>query len=416
MFTFKQVPNDQIDRFLELGANAYPAMKANTDEEKKKLREMFDRRAVDPRISLWGAYDGDSLIGGMRFFDFTLSLRGAKVLCGGGGFLAIDLTRKKEHVARDLLRFWLEHYRTKGAPMAILWPFRPDFYKKMGFGYGSKLDQYSVKPEALPSHGRKECVRMLGRPDLPAVLGCYNRFVDRTTGMIEETQLGWEIMFDANPQRRHIGYEDDGELRGYAVFEFQPAHPPTFVHNNIRLSRLVYDSPEALHGLLAFFHSQADQIDRVLVGTNDEYFHYLLHDVRNGTENLVEIYHESHVTGVGIMYRVIDLPSIFGRSTERSYGREDLVLEINLEDSYMPTNPSRVTVHFSGGRAQVVHTPQPDARITLGVAEFSSLLVGAVPYRALHSYGLARISDPGYVEAVDRIFALDSKPVCHTMF
>jgi predicted acetyltransferase len=416
MFTIKPVPVEQIDRFLEIGANAYPVMKANTEEEKKKFREQFDKRARDPRISQWGAYDGGTMVGGMRFFDFMLNIRGAKVLCGGGGFLAVDLTRKKEHVARDLVRFWLEHYRAKGAPVAILWPFRPDFYKKMGFGYGSKLDQYSVKPEALPSGGHKDRVRLLTRADLPALLGCYNRYVDRTTGMIEETQTSWEIMFDANPQRRHVGYEENGDLRGYAVFEFQQAQPPTFIHNNIRLSRLVYETPEALYALLSFFQSQADQIDRILIGTNDEYFHYLLRDVRNGTENLVEIYHESHVSGVGIMYRVINLPAIFEHSTEHSYGREDFVLEINLDDSFMSANPTKVTVHFSGGRSEVVKTPQPDARITLGVSEFSSLLVGAVPFRTLHAYGLAGISDSKHVAAVDRIFALDSKPVCHTMF
>lgn len=416
MLTFKPVPNDQIDRFLEIGGNAYPAMKANTDDEKKKLREMFDRRAPDPRISLWGAYDGESLVGGMRFFDFTLNLRSAKVLCGGGGFLAIDLTRKKEHIARDLLRFWLDHYRSKGAPMAILWPFRPDFYKKMGFGYGSKLDQYRVKAEVLPSQGHKERVRLLGKPDIPAILACYNRYADRTTGMIEESQLGWEIMFAANPQRRHVGYEENGELRGYAVFEFEPAHPPTFVHNNIRLSRLVYETPEALHGLLAFFQSQADQIDRILIGTNDEYFHYLLQDVRNGSDNLVEIYHESHISGVGIMYRVIDLPAIFAKTAEGRYGNEELILEIELNDSFMPELPSRVTVRFSNGRGTVVQTPKPDARITLGVAEFSSLLIGAIPFRTLYAYGLARISNPDKVDSVDRLFAQDHKPVCHTMF
>ena len=40
-----------------------------------------------------------------------------------------------------------KHYRVSGAPMALLWPFQPDFYRNMGYGYGRKMNKYAMKPE-----------------------------------------------------------------------------------------------------------------------------------------------------------------------------------------------------------------------------------------------------------------------------
>jgi hypothetical protein len=52
----------------------------------------------------------------------------------------------------------------------------------------------------------------------------------------------------------------------------------------------------------------------------------------------------------------------------------------------------------------------------MDVAEFFSLLVGVVNFRSLHKYGLAEISDPGYVGTIDKVFAVEDKPICTTAF
>jgi predicted acetyltransferase len=49
-----------------------------------------------------------------------------------------------------MMLYFLRHYREQGAPLVALYPFRPDFYRQMGFGYGTKMDQHRVKPSALP--------------------------------------------------------------------------------------------------------------------------------------------------------------------------------------------------------------------------------------------------------------------------
>ena len=60
----------------------------------------------------------------------------------------------------------------------------------------------------------------------------------------------------------------------------------------------------------------------------------------------------------------------------------------------------------------------PDSVLHSGIynREFSSMLAGAVPFRKLYSYGLAELSDPADVDAVDRLFAVRDKPICLAHF
>jgi len=49
-----------------------------------------------------------------------------------------------------LVEFYLDDGMENGASLALLYPFLPDFYKKMGFGYSTRGDQYKLKPETFP--------------------------------------------------------------------------------------------------------------------------------------------------------------------------------------------------------------------------------------------------------------------------
>ena len=82
----------------------------------------------------------------------------------------------------------------------------------------------------------------------------------------------------------------------------------------------------------------------------------------------------------------------------------------------MPENAGSTLLGFEDGRLHLLHESPCDVELRLDVAAFSSLLVGAVGFRRLHMYGLADVSDPAYIDTVDRIFAVEQKPVCTTEF
>lgn len=410
---------DDFDALADIFINAYPGWMSASAEEKERIKQhLIKSHQEEPTVTYYGLWRDGQLLGGMRFHDFTMNFLQTQIPAAGVGQVAVDLVHKKEHVAKEMIAYFLQHYREQGVSIALLYPFRPDFYKKMGFGYGTKMSQYRVKPAALPRGPSKAHVRYLGEDDEQALWDCYTRLVSRTHGMIEKSQ-GEIAKLIKNPQLRIVGYEQDGQVVGYLAFIFDRGE--NAILNDIHVREFVYESREALSELCSFLHTQADQIRYVIFETQDESFHHLLLDPRNDSVALIpSVYHGSNTQGVGIMYRVLDTPGIFNLLQARDFGGQSCRLKLTLEDSFLPENAGSTLLCLEGGRLMVVDDDAEgrdyDVQLRMDVAEFSSLLVGAVNLRSLDRYGLTDLSDRGYLGVLDEIFAVQDKPICMTHF
>ncbi len=410
-----RIAGKQFEEFSDILIDAYSGIRVESPEARRQVIRNQHLKAKDTRITSWGLYRRGRMLGGLRLFDYRMNLFGARILAGGGGSLAVRLEHKKEHVARDLMTFFIEHYRQQGAPLAILYPFRPDFYRAMGFGYGPKLHQYRFRPETLPDSPNRGNVRLLTKADLPALRCCYQRQFERVSGMIEETTYGWDLIFGYRKQR-YVGYFKGNELLGYIAFKFEPSAPDDFIRNNIRIFGLVYNDREALAGLLAFLRSQHDQIDHIIINTHDDIFHFLPVDPRYREHLIMPVYHETNLSGVGLMFKIIDVPAMFAALAGHSFGGESATVSITVTDTFTPANHGQHIVRFNGGTPAVIRRGKVDVEISMDIAEFSSLLIGAINFKELYWHNLADISDMAWLDRVNRIFLTDSKPVCVTDF
>jgi len=330
------------------------------------------------------------------------------------GQIAVHLAHKKEHVAKEMVDYFLHHYRDRGAPLAALYPFRPDFYRAMGFGYGTKMNQYRLKPAALPKGPSKAHVRYLTEADKPALAACYQRVAEHTHGMMDKTERELRRLF-ANPEQRFVGCELDGEIRGYVAFGFEQGE--TFITNDLHIREFIYETREALAELLTFLHTQADQIRHIYIETQDEDWHFLPLDPRNDSGRLIpDVYHETNAQGVGLMYRVLDVAAMFDRLTGRDFGGQTCTLKLTVADSFMPENAGSLLLRFEAGQVQRLDGGPHDVQVRLDIAEFSSLLAGAVRFSSLYRYGLVAISDEAWIDTIERLFAVAQKPVCTTSF
>lgn len=414
MSEIRQIPDEDLAQFARIVADAYPGIDLSSEESRQRLvQRIAERRQTDRSSDVYGLYRDGRMLGGMRLHDFTMNLLGAKTLTGGVGLVAVDILHKKEKVAKELIEYFLRHYRERGVCLTSLYPFRPDFYKQMGFGYGTKMHQYHVRPASLPG-GPRWRTRLVGRDEKQDIMSCYTRYFERTHGMIIKNELELNSLFDSL-ETRVIGYEEGGQIRGYLAFQYKKGK--NFIINELEVRELVYETREALAGLLAFLRSQFDQIAAVVINTQDDHFHNLLSDPRNGTDNVLpHVYHESHVSGVGLMYRVIDTAGLFRTLERHDFNGQSCRLKIAVRDSFLPENDGAVAVHFEDGRPRLDGAGDHEVEIRLDVAEFSSLVMGAVPFKRLYGYGLAEISDPRYLPTVNRLFATDEPPVCMTRF
>jgi predicted acetyltransferase len=229
-------------------------------------------------------------------------------------------------------------------------------------------------------------------------------------------RMPWElnILFEDN-NLRIIGHERDGELTGYLSFMFELGQ--TFLENDIYVREMVFNDRNSRQAMLTFLHTQLDQVRRIIINTFDDTFHFLLSDPRTDTGHVISpAHHESNIQGVGLMYRVIDVPGFLRSLNQHNFGGGTLDLKIIIDDSFFPKNSGSYYLRVVEGDLKIDKDYPSDVTIRLDIAEFSSLVMGSVGFRSIYEYALVKISDPSYVDNVDRIFSSPQKPVCLTRF
>ncbi len=417
MELIRRLREEEFKEFVDIVVNAYPGWGFNTLEDRQKLEEKLIRtQREDTAVNFYGFFRERELLGGMRLHDFKLRLGSQKVDACGLGLVAVHLMHKKEKVAKEIVTYFLRHYRERKFPIAMLYPFSPEFYKRMGFGFGTKMNQYSIKPKNLANGGSKSGVRFFREEDKQLLLDCYARITENTNGMVDRSGAELNNILIL-PQNKLAVYLKDGRIEGYIVFMFKKASQDNGLKNDIFIKEFLYENTEALRSLMTFLSTQEDQINRVIFNTLDENFHHLLLDPRDSSDNLMtQVYHESNLQGVGLMYRVTDTRVLFEALRDHNFNNQSCKLKLNIRDSFIKENDGSVIVHFIGGKAVLSEVSEYEAEVDLDIADFSSLIMGAVGFKALLKYGIAKLSDSKYAEIVDRIFEMPEKPICLTLF
>lgn len=401
---------EDVPEYCELLLHAYTGFGLSEARKERVLRE-FRSMPDSDRNELYGVFRDGKMTGGMRLVNYRMELRGQRLAAGGIGAVAVGQPHKKEGTARAMIRFALERFRAQGTGVAALQPFRVDYYHRLGFGYGSRFRQYRVEPEFLPD-GPAAGIEILTPDDWLEVIQCHDEYMTGRDTLFELTADDFEVLF--GPERRLVGCRRDGRLCGYLSLGYEKE----FVfQNNLVVHEMVYLDPAALRTLLAFLRNQGDQFRRVVFNTTEAMFHVLFANPANGRNDAFASHHIEYGTdGIGVMFRVTDTAGLFRQLGEGSFGPEELRLKITVRDEFLPANSGSTVVHFRAGRPVVKPDGEWDAEMTVGVGEFSSLLVGAVDAAALLDYGLMTLSDAARAPAVARLFRTGRPPLCRSDF
>lgn len=412
--TIRPLEKSELDAYLSISQAAYPGIRSDWAAVRRHVEQEFDR----PDIVYTGLFRHEQLLGILRRYDFTMTVRDQQMAVGGVGGIAVDLLHKKQRVAYEMMQHFLLSCRYNGQPMALLYPFRPDFYARMGFGYGTPMAQYRVTPSALPK-GEMGHLRMAAEKDRPRMVACYNRRALTTHGMIRR-----QVMDDRHLWREGVhtvlydlGNTGEGGIEGYLSFRFVPGEGGNFLHNDLQVVELIYETPAALAQLLAFLHVQQDQVTRVIFNSQDEHLHFLFADPRDDSGRLLpSVYHQVSATGLGWMVRVVDLTAWFQALKETNWGCGGFTLAIEMIDDFLPQNQSRTLINFERTGQARITSAQPSVTIQGRVQELSSLLMGVVPLSWLVQSGRLTISSDTYIPPLDRAFRWSHKPICLTDF
>ena len=409
MSEVRLIRDDEFEDYARITLDSYPAMFTDVTEERRLgwIERMKAAQRDDDSVNYYGCYRGGEMVGGMRLHDFKMTLYESPILVGGVGNVCVDPLHRKMHFSKEMMEYFHRHYRGRGGKLVVLYPFRPDYYVEMGYGYGRKMNQYRFRPGDLPRGPRDE-VSYVDESDVDALTACFNRYAHGTHGMIEKRRSYFERFIN---RFKVVGYRDGGEVKGFAAFGYKKLMEDHVLHQNLEVHTLVYETPEALRGLLSFLGVQLDQVDRVVLNTMDDDMHFVPKDPRDGVPNMFYTSQETNVQGVGIMYRVIDARGLWEELAGHSFNGVSLKVRLTVQDNFLPENDGAVVVHFTDGKPVAVDEGSYDVEITLDVAWFSSLIMGVVDLRKLWMMGLAEVSDEGYVDTLDKLFHARRRPV-----
>ncbi len=414
---------DEYADYVAISADAYPGFPVPTTADRVEAAQRLTTQVAEGRFRLFGLFRDGVMAGGFRLFRFTMTVRDVSLVVGGVGSVAVHPLYRKQGVARSLIRFYHNTCRDEGLALSALYPFRPDFYGRMGYGYGTKKAEYQLRPEAFPRASARSDLRFAVESDMAAMIDCYNRYAAITNGMFARFAGDFRVKFADSPMRTLV-YREEGEVRGYLVYEYRRGAATSSLSNDLFVYELIYETPAALAHLLGFLNGQQDQARSIIFPTQDEQIHHLLSDPRTSNERMISpVYHESNVQGIGLMYKVLNVPGLFRQlaAKQHNFNGQSVRLRLRVDDPFFDESAGITLLHFDQGQVQVMPDDgsldsEYDVAIRLSIGHFSSLILGVVDLRSLVRYGQATISRPGLLPVVNRLFATDAKPICMTGF
>ncbi|MHA1976463.1 MAG: GNAT family N-acetyltransferase [Candidatus Hodarchaeales archaeon] len=415
-FTFRKLKSEEMIDFQHIATKAYPAMLPDNfppEAQQAWLERMKSSNEEDPLINYIGCFKEDKLVGGMVYWDFNMTLFDQQVDVGGIGLVCVDLLHKKEHAGKNIVKAFHDHYYKRGITITALYPFRPDFYAAMGYGLGKKMNRYRFKPSSLPKRSKNHIFK-LGESDIKVMVDCFNRYASNTHGMIQTNEKAMERSLS---KLNYFGYKQENELQGFLAFRFKKVDPDNFILQDLVIEELIYENSSALLELITYLNTQADQVRNMYFHTQDDFFHYLLHDPRNGGKRIFLTSQESNVQGLGIMYRIINVRKLFTDLSSFNFRNQTVRLLLTLEDNFLEPNNGKLLLAFENGICSIVNDIENfDVEIQLNISDFSSMFMGVVSFKKLYSLGLAQISNVGYLDIIQQLFATEFPPITTQQF
>lgn len=407
--------DSDLHSFARVTLNAYPTIPGPLEAFAERLRNL---EAGDDSSHHLGIFEGDSLLGGMRCLDFECNYVSQMIPAAGVGSVAVDPLARKRGVAKDLISYFLDQAEAKEQYLAMLYPFRPDFYHKMGFGYGTKMNQFAVRPASFPYTVREHRLCYLSEEDAPLLARFCDSYAKAHHGFCRRSKWELDRLIKTHAERGTlVGLKEGGELKAYMAFSYRKAHDNNFVKNDLVVNEWLWTDPASLAACTSFLHAWADQINRVIINTQYDSFHFMLDDVRNESDNVIpHVYHETHTSGVGLMYRIICLSKFLTFTQARNFNGLTLALQVKLTDTFRAKNAGTYHVRFHEGFAELADKPIARAiPLEVDIADLSALLMGSTDLLALYRFGRVKM-EAAHLELLNRLFWLPERPVCITGF
>lgn len=416
----RRLKPEDLPAYMEIYLNAYPAGKDLSEEcyEKYYRRNLLSMQSFDD-VNFFGCFEGATLVATMKLIDFKINLFGMMRRATGLMALAVHPMYKRRGIAREMVGFFERYTKSCGAAIALLLPFRIDFYKNLGFGYGSKLEEYHLPTRYLPKSTDTGTLRFLGKGSIEEVLRCHRDYVRLHHGQLEKFREE-EADLRSDDTVRRIGCFEGDRLKGYAAFTFERNSSCNYTLNRMDVKELIYSNVQTLHSLLAGLAMQEDLAQTVVLRSGDPDFYHLLQNPQDISGNYIDYgFLQTNVAAVGTMYKIVDVRIFVKETSQRRFLPMDFIMAWHLredgseKEQVFALRWKKIDEHHSTWSYEE-EVSTVDVTATCLVSDFSALMMGSANFASLVRLGLIRLSHSEYVEPLDYLFHVQQKPFTNT--
>ncbi|HOO33244.1 MAG TPA: GNAT family N-acetyltransferase [Thermotogota bacterium] len=417
-YHFRKIRQNEVIDYIKLKGRVYPRF-VTPEKDMGNAVRTYMRMLDDDKVFPIGAFNEDGrLVGRILIFDYLMNFRGREIRMGGIGGVGIDLPNKKQHICRDMLKFSLNFLQDIGITCSGLHPFRPDFYKNMGYGTLTPFYRYHIDTTRLKRYDEAVEVTWLedNEQDITDMTTCFNEYYKKTNGEIKR-RAAWSIVQVQNEKNFVVGYRKDGVLKAYAICSPIETGRDNFMQYDLNVDEFISLSLEGTKAILGFLRNQADQFDNVVLYTQDETFYHLFDnpgDVRRSI--LPHANHSFATASTGLMFRVLN-PKDFvaAYSQMREIKGEAITCTFEIDEPFLDLNETTLNLKITE-EDFCLSESESDLTVKLSMAEFSAMIFGSVSLESLARYGLATYSDYKLMKKCSAFLMNCEKPKYHAKF
>ncbi len=423
MREIRKIGPEIMDEYMYIYLNAYPAFKDLDEDcykkyEAKNIRDM----ELDDEVDFYGCFEAGKLVATMKLVSFQMNLFGRMHKAVGLMALGVHPLHKKQGIALEMVRFYEKYAVEHGALVCPLLPFRMDFYRKMGYGLGSRMDEYHLPTKNLPGWKDLCGLRPLSLDEIGDVFEANDKFSEMNHGMLKKFSEEKRLM-EQDTATQRMGCFKGGKLTGYAAYRFENASETNYTLNRIVIDELAYFDGQTLRKLLGFFRNQADLAQTIVIRSGEEDFYHLFTDPAHVSGYYIPNgYLQTNVSAICNMYKVMDPEAFVKETAYRILPPLELVAAFEYHDE-MADEEGRLVIRFakksdgtSSSWAVASEGEMPDVTLGCMKGDLSSILMGSAHVGAMIRLGVIETDRPEYTDTLDMLLYHKQRPFSNNDF
>jgi predicted acetyltransferase len=402
--TYRFATAAEIPGLARLVAHSFPGGNRTLDWIETQLREPVHGGGPD---TLFVGEERGRAVAALQIHPFRQFIGGVPLPMAGIGTVTVAPTHRRRRLAAELMTNALRVARDRGDVVSALYPFRTEFYARLGYGQADLAHQYQIAPDMLRDAPERLRVELLDDDVARSeALRLYQHWAPTQTGQLQRGERLWQQLCTEDA-RVVVGYRgDDGALEGYALVTYLV--DSSVAKRTLEVDEIVWLTPAARRGLYAWLASMSDQWREVVLrALPAQRLGDWIREPRlpfGRSAPTWRLWAPGATLMYGTMSRIVDM---HGAWTQRRVDAgASLAFGIEVDDEQIDDNRGRWRLELDGGRVAIRRDAGTDVTLRLNISTLSRLYIGALSPLAALEAGLLECDRPDALQPIGAALAL----------